>query len=129
MTLRATVQALGASDVCATLVICTLYATDSTAQNTKQSQPQAASDASPIHGVKIPAGYRDWRLIAVNQLVGAEGKLKRCGVQLGNDVALRAFQKGKIPFPDGTIIAALHCNEVSSDENDKVLATGLGRRR
>ena len=129
MTLRATVQALGALDVCATLVICTLYVTDSTAQNTKQSQPQATSDASPIYGIKIPAGYRDWRLITVNQLVGAEGKLKRLRAQLGSDVALRAFQRGKLPFPDGTIIAALHWKEVSSDENDKVLATGLGRRR
>ena len=128
MTLRATVQALGALDVCATLVICTLYATDSTAQNTKQSQPQATSDASPIYGIKIPAGYRDRRLITVNQLVGAEGKLKRLRAQLGSDVALRAFQRGKLPFPDGTIIAALQ-KEVSSDENDKVLATGLGRRR
>jgi hypothetical protein len=130
MTLRATVQALGALDVCATLVIiCTLYATDSTAQNTKQSQPKATSDASPIYGIKIPAGYHDWRLIAVNQLVGAEAKLKRLRAQLGNDVALRAFQRMKLPFPDGTIIAALHWKEVSSDENDKVLATGLGRRR
>ena len=39
--IRAAVQALGALDVCVTLVICTLYATDSTAQNTKQSQAQA----------------------------------------------------------------------------------------
>ena len=117
MTLRPTVQTLGALDVCAT------------AQNTKQSQPQATNDASPICGIKIPAGYRDWRLIGVNQLVGAEGKLKRLRAQLGNDVALRAFHRGKLPFPDGTIIAALHWKEVSSDENDKVLATGLGRRR
>jgi hypothetical protein len=57
--------------------------------------------------------------------VGADGKLKQLRAQLGNDVAIRAFQYGKLPFLDGTIIAALHWNEVSSDENDKVLATGF----
>jgi hypothetical protein len=30
---------------------------------------QADENASPIYGVKIPAGYRDWKLIAVNQLL------------------------------------------------------------
>src|SRR5262249_55674131 len=33
--------------------------------------------------------------------------------------------EGKLPFPDGTIIAALHWNEASSDENNKVLAIGF----
>ena len=31
---------------------------------------QTDGDASPIYGVKIPAGYRDWRLISVKQLAG-----------------------------------------------------------
>jgi hypothetical protein len=38
---------------------------------------------------------------------------------------MKAFREGTLPFPDGTIIAALHWNEVSSDENDKVLAMGF----
>ena len=67
-------------------------------------------------------------MIAINQLVGAEGKLKQLRAQLGNDIAIKAFQEGKLPFPDGTIIAALHWNEVSSDENDKVLAAGFPGR-
>ena len=29
---------------------------------------QPGGDSSPIYGVKIPAGYRDWQLIAVKQL-------------------------------------------------------------
>ena len=45
--------------------------------------------------------------------------------QLGNDIAIKAFREGKLPFPDGTIIAALHWNEDSSDENNKVLASGF----
>jgi hypothetical protein len=39
---------------------------------------------------------------------------------LGNDVAIKAYRDGKLPFPDGTIIAALHYSHVSSEENNKV---------
>jgi hypothetical protein len=84
---------------------------------------EADGEASPIFGVKIPAGYRDWRLISVNHLAG--GSLKQVRAQLGNDVAVKAFREGKLPFPDGTIIAALHWNEALSDENNKVLAMGF----
>ena len=84
---------------------------------------EAEGEASPIYGVRIPAGYRDWRLISVNHLAG--GSLKQVRAQLGNDIAVKAFREGKLPFPDGTIIAALHWNEASSDENNKVLAMGF----
>jgi hypothetical protein len=86
---------------------------------------QNPEEASPIYNIKIPAGYRDWRLISVNHLAGAGGNLKQVRAQLGNDIAMEAFRAGKLPFPDGSIIAALHWNEVSSEENDKVLATGF----
>ena len=84
---------------------------------------QADKEAAPIYGIKIPEGYRNWQLISVNHLAG--GNLKQVRAQLGNDVAIRAFREGKLPFPDGTIIAALHWNEASSDENNKVLANGF----
>ena len=84
---------------------------------------QADGDAAPIYGVKIPPGYRDWQLISVNHLAG--GNMKQLRAQLGNDIAIRAFREGTLPFPDGTIIAALHWNEVASGENDKVLAIGF----
>ncbi len=93
------------------------------AKGAKEGQPQADSNASPIYGITIPAGYRDWRLISVNHLAG--GNLKQVRAQLGNDIAIKAFREGKLPFPDGTIIAALHWNEVASDENNKVLASGF----
>ena len=51
--------------------------------------------------------------------------MKQVRAQLGNDIAIKAFREGKLPFPDGTIIAALHWHEVSSDENNKVLAVGF----
>jgi hypothetical protein len=115
MRLRATVRTVFALGVCLVVGTCVLYVTKSTAQNVKESQAEAGNNASPIYGITIPAGYRDWRLIAINQLVGAEG----------NDIAIKAFKDGKLPFPDGAIIAALHWNEISSEENDKVLGVGF----
>jgi len=86
---------------------------------------QSQGDAAPIYAIKIPSGYRDWRLISVKQLTGAGGKLNQLRAQLGNDLAIEAFRAGKLPFPDGAIIAALHWNEVSSDADNKVLADGF----
>jgi hypothetical protein len=125
MTLRATGQVLAALGVCATTTVCTPYVAKSTAQSAKEGQPQAESNASPIYGITIPDGYRDWRLISVNHLAGAGGKLKQVRAQLGNDIAIKAFREGKLPFPDGTVIVALHWNEASSEENNKVLAIGF----
>ena len=125
MRLHAAVQAVCALAVFAIIGVCTLYVTKSTAQSSKEGQPLAESNGSPIYGVTIPAGYRDWRLISVKQLTGEEGKLKQLRAQLGNDIAVKALRDGTLPFPDGTIIAALHWNETSSDENDTVLANGF----
>jgi hypothetical protein len=120
---HAAALSVGALSVCAAIVFGTLYVARSTAQSAKDGQPQAGNNASPIYGITIPAGYRGWRLISVAQLAG--GKLKQLRAQLGNDIAIKAFQEGKLPFPDGAIIAALHWNEASSDENNKVLASGF----
>ena len=80
---------------------------------------QSDGDSSPIYGVKIPAGYRDWQLIAVKQLLFA-GKGEQLRAQLGNDIAIKAFRQGTLPFPDGTIIARLAWSYVPSEENNKV---------
>jgi hypothetical protein len=55
---------------------------------------QSDGDAAPIYGIKIPDGYRDWRLISVKQLTGkqltgTEGELKQLRAQLGNDLAIK----------------------------------------
>ena len=125
MGLRAVAQGLFALGFCVAIGVCALYITNSTAQSASEGQPQVGSNASPIYGVTIPAGYRDWRLIAINQLASADGKLKHLRAQLGNDIAIKAFRENSLPYPDGAIIAALHWNEVPSDENDKVLAVGF----
>ena len=77
----------------------------------------ADEQAVPIFGIKIPPGYRDWKLISVAH---EAGNLNSIGAVLGNDVAIKAYRDGKLPFPDGTIIAALHYTYVPSDENNKV---------
>src|ERR1700732_2851241 len=77
----------------------------------------ADDSAAPIFVTKIPPGYRDWRLIAVAH---EEGNLNSLGAVLGNDVAIKAYREGKLPYPDGTIIAALHYGHVPSEESNKV---------
>jgi Cytochrome P460 len=91
---------------------------------------QSNGDAAPIYGIRIPDGYRDWRVISVKrltgkQLTGTGGELKQLRAELGNDIAIKAYREGKLPFPDGSIIAALHWKEVSSDADNKVLAEGF----
>jgi hypothetical protein len=91
---------------------------------------QSSGDAAPIYGVKIPVGYRDWHLISVKQLTGKQltgggGELKQLRAELGNDLAIKAYREGTLPFPDGAIIAALHWNEESSDSDNQALAVGF----
>jgi Cytochrome P460 len=76
----------------------------------------AEDEASPVLGGKVPSGYRNWKLMSVAH---EEGKLNDLRAVLGNDVAVEAYREGKLPFPDGTIVARLAWNYVPSDENNK----------
>ena len=78
---------------------------------------QGSGEGSSIYVTKIPPGYRDWRLIS---LAHEEGNLNSFDAVLGNDVAYKAFRDGKLTYPDGSMIAALHYGHVPSDENNKV---------
>jgi hypothetical protein len=77
----------------------------------------ADEDRSPIYGIKIPTGYRNWKLISVTH---EEGDFNQLRAQLGNDIAIKAYREGKLPFPDGAIIIALHWKRVPSDEDNNV---------
>jgi hypothetical protein len=81
------------------------------------SSESGAGEAAPIFGIRIPPGYRDWKLISVAHEEGNNNDLRAI---LGNDVALKAFREGKLPFPDGTIIARLAWKYVASEENNKI---------
>jgi len=78
---------------------------------------RADEQASPVFVTKIPSGYRDWRFISTAH---EAGNLNSIGALLGNDVAIKAYRERKLPFPDGTMLAALHYKHVASDENNKV---------
>src|ERR1700729_4498374 len=78
---------------------------------------RADESGAPIFVTKIPPGYRDWKVVSVAH---EEGNLNSIGAVLGNDVAIKAYREGKLPYPDGTIIAALHYGHIPSAENNKV---------
>lgn len=78
---------------------------------------RAADDATAaIFVTEIPPGYRDWKLISVAH---EEGNLHSFAAVLGNETAIKAYREAKLPFPDGTIIAALHYQHLASEENNK----------
>ena len=68
--------------------------------STERVPDQTDGGGAPIYGVKIPTGYRDWKLISVAH---EEGKLNDIRAILGNDIALEAYRDVRIPFPDGTM--------------------------
>ncbi len=101
-----------------------------TAAHMESASGESDGDAAPIYGIRIPDGYRDWRLISVKrltgkQLTGTGGELKQLRAELGNDLAIKAYRDGALPFPDGAIVAALHWNENSSDSDNQALAAGF----
>lgn len=53
-------------------------------------------EAAPLFGVRIPPGYRDWRLISVAH---EEGNLNDLRAILGNDVAINAYEKESFLSP------------------------------
>src|SRR5580704_5812490 len=77
----------------------------------------ADDKGAPVFVTQMPSGFREWKLISVAH---EEGNLHSFAAMLGNDTALKAFRDGKLPYPDGSIIAALHYGHVPSDENNKV---------
>jgi len=111
---QATARALrvyGALGSCAAVAVFAVYITNAA---------PVVDSASPIYGVTVPAGYRDWKVISIARL--RTDKVDQLRAQLGNDIAIKAFKEGKLPFPDGSMIAALHWNYVPSEANDKALA-------
>ncbi|WP_213806283.1 cytochrome P460 family protein [Granulicella sp. dw_53] len=84
---------------------------------TPSASGHAGEQATPITEIKVPAGYRDWRLISIAH---EAGNLNDIRAILGNDAAIKAYREEKLPFPDGTIIARLAWSYLPSEENNKV---------
>lgn len=70
-------------------------------------------DASPIYGVTIPHGYRQWQLIAPAEEAAPLNEIRAV---LGNAVAVSAYRDGTLPFPDGTVLAKLAWKHVPSPD-------------
>jgi hypothetical protein len=83
---------------------------------TARASRYANQENTPAFVTEIPAGYREWRFISVAH---EEGNLNSFASILGNDIAIKAYREGTLPFPDGAIIAALHYKFVPSAENNK----------
>src|SRR6267154_6670863 len=81
---------------------------------------RAEDDASPIFGVRIPAGYRRWELIAPSH----EPSLDELRGILGNPVAVTAYRAGTLPFPDGTVLAKLAWKHVPSADFEGAFVPG-----
>lgn len=76
---------------------------------------------SPIYGVGIPDGYRKWELIAPAQ----EGEpLNELRAVVGNDIAVKAYRDGKLPFPDGTVLVKLAWKHTQSPDFESASIPG-----
>jgi Cytochrome P460 len=71
------------------------------------SRHATAQEAAPVVVTKIPERYRDWKLISVAH---EEGDLHRFAAVLGNDVAIKAYREGKLPFPGGDSVTSKTAN-------------------
>jgi hypothetical protein len=78
---------------------------------------RADDETTPIFGINMFPGYRDWRLVSVAH---EQGNLDDLRAILGNDIAIQAYREGKQEFPDGTCIARLAWAYTPSWENNKV---------
>jgi cytochrome P460 len=80
------------------------------------SRNVTAQEAAPIFVKKIPPGYRDWRVVSVAH---EAGDLNDIRAVLGNDIAIKAYREGKLPFPEGAIVGRIAWSYVPSEENNK----------
>ncbi|PRH89718.1 cytochrome C oxidase subunit III [Labrys okinawensis] len=81
----------------------------------------ASKPASPIYGVTIPDGYRQWELVAPAL---EHEPLNELRTVLGNKTALDAYRAGTLPFPDGTVLVKLAWKYVQSPEFESALVPG-----
>ncbi|MDG3439012.1 cytochrome P460 family protein [Nitrospirillum amazonense] len=72
-----------------------------------------AGAASPLYGVTIPEGYRAWQLVAPAQEAAPLDELRAI---VGNTTAIKAYQAGTLPFPDGTVLVKLAWKHTQSPE-------------
>jgi hypothetical protein len=77
--------------------------------------------ASPVFGVTIPNGYRQWELVAPAHDGEPFNEIRAI---FGNTQSMTAFRKGTLPFPDGAMLAKLAWKRVPSTEFKGVFVPG-----
>ena len=80
------------------------------------SRNVTAQEPAPIFVTKIPAGYRDWKVVSVAH---EAGDLNDIRAVLGNEIAIKAYRENKLPFPEGAIVGRIAWSHTSSEENNK----------
>lgn len=80
------------------------------------SRHVTAQETAPIFVKKIPTGYRDWKVASVAH---EAGELNDIRAVLANDIAIKAYRDGKLPFPEGAIVGRIAWSFVPSEENNK----------
>ncbi len=84
----------------------------------------AAAEGGPApapNGIRLPADYKDWRLISPSYRTDKN----HVRAILGNDTAIQAARAGKtLPWPDGTVLAKLVWKEAPHERFPAALEPG-----
>jgi hypothetical protein len=107
------------------LVKLKVQAQDSNPQASKNTGATLASldkartinaESSATYVTEIPPGYRDWKVVSVAHEAGDLNDIRAI---LGNDIAIKAYREGTLPFPEGAIVGRIAWSYVPSEENNK----------
>lgn len=102
-------------------VVCVVAGLSSASQTVANKDTAGSGAASPIYGVTLPEGYRTWPLVAPAE----EGKpLDELRAVLGNPIAMAAYAKGQLPFPDGAVLVKLAWKRTPSGEFEPASVPG-----
>lgn len=101
----------------AVLAVASIAVSMSAAANDKPAKPAPSADAgkpaSPIYGVVLPDGYRQWQMVGV---ATEDAPLDELRAVVGNKIAIDAYKLGKLPFPDGAMLVKLAWKRERSKE-------------
>jgi len=84
------------------------------------STPKLVTGASPIYGLTLPVGYRQWQMVSVSY----EAPFDEFRGIVGNETAMAAYREGTLPFPDGSILVKLAWKRVASGESEGAFIPG-----
>ncbi len=72
-----------------------------------------AQAVSPLFGISIPDGYRQWTFVAAAHETDPLNEIRAV---LGNPLAMAAYAQNRLPFSEGTIFVKLAWQHVHSNE-------------